>query len=127
MVVKFKSKFIQDGASKDVGTVSLDTLVGTIYTFTIENQTTEILNLTGSPDMVTLSGTDSGYFMVYQQPALSTLGIGASTTFQIRTQKPNPPSVPVGWTKDFTFTINIPNDSPSDPYNFTLSGTAEKM
>jgi hypothetical protein len=127
MVVRFKGKFLPDGASKNMGTVSLDTLVGTIYTFTIENQTTEILNLTGSPDLVTLSGPDSGYFMVYQQPALSTLGIGASTTFQIRTQKPNPPSVPVGWTKDFTFTINIPNDSPSDPYNFTLSGTAMKM
>lgn len=127
MVVTFKGKNLPNGASKNVGTISLNKLVGTVFTFTIENQTTETLNLTGSPDLVTLSGPDSGYFMVYEQPPVSTLGVGGSTTFKIRTRKTTPPSVPVGWTKTFSFTINIPNDSPSNPYTFTLSGTAKKM
>lgn len=50
-------------------------------TYTIRNDGTDTLNLTG-PSPVTLTGVDTGPYTIVQPAALS-LGIGASTTFTI--------------------------------------------
>jgi hypothetical protein len=114
-----------DGSSHNCGTRSVDFVVGREFTFTIENNGTEPLHLTGSP-MVTLSGPDAGHFQVTQQP-VSPVAAGGQTTFKLRTVRDSVPKIPPGWEHAFSFDVNIPNDDPDEnPYNFTINVTLRK-
>ena len=91
---------------------------------TIQNLGSQTLNLTGSPDMVILSGPDARYFVVTQQPLTDIIAPGESTIFKIRTKKTTVPNLPPGWEKDIEFTVNIPNNDPDEnPYTFTITMT----
>lgn len=95
----------------DFGTQLLSTNFDRV--FKIENIGNLDLNLTGSPDEVILTG--SPYFSVIQQPVLSTLGNGVSTTFTVRY---NPLLQGI-----HTAIVNIPNnDFDENPYTFTIQG-----
>jgi len=99
-----------------------DVAVGTSFdrTFTIENEGTATLNLTGTPD-VAISG--SGDFNVETQPATSSIAAGgADLTFVVR-------CTPTG-TGDRTATVSIAsNDGDEDPYTFDVraTGTAPEI
>jgi uncharacterized repeat protein (TIGR02543 family) len=85
-------------------------------TFTIINDGTADLTLNGSP-IITKSGTNSDQFGIVQQPGLSTLIPGNSTTFILSF---SPTSL-----GQKTASISIDNnDSDENPYIITLSGTA---
>jgi hypothetical protein len=116
--LKFKNKNLPHGSSMDLGNKPLSIILGIEYTFTIENLGNQTLTLTGSPDMVTLSGPQASYFMVTQQPLTGSIAPAGSTTFKIRTKKT---TSLLRWQKDVEFTINIPNnDSDENPYTFTF-------
>lgn len=126
--VSFKKIDFPNGSTYDAGTVSLDKIVGRELPFTIQNFGTGDLVLTGSPDMVTLSGPDANYFLVTQQPLTGIIAPDGSTTFKIRTVKTTPPDVPVGWQKTINLTVTIPNSFPEeDPFVFSLQLTVKKM
>ncbi len=117
-------KFL-DGSTTNLGTLRLIKFVGKEVTFTIYNLGIQNLGLTGSPDLVTLSGPAAKYFMVTQQPLISTIGAFSSTTFKIRTIKTTVPNVPSGWSKIIELTMNILNtDVNESAYDFTLKFTA---
>ena len=81
--------------------------------FTIENQGTNALILKGTP-RVAITGGD-GSFVVDSQPG-SPINPSSSTTFTV-TFDPATPGLK-------TATVNIPNnDTPHDPFTFTLTGT----
>lgn len=116
---------ISDGGSVNCGTRSVDFVVGKEFTFTIGNNGTEPLNLTGSPQ-VSLSGSDAAHFLVIQQPT-SPVAAGGQTTFKLRTVRTTVPPLPVGWERSFSFTVNIPNNDPDEnPYDFTINATLRK-
>ncbi len=124
MNVKFKNKNLANGSTLNAGTIPLAYIVGKEFTFTIQNVGGQELELTGSPDMVTLSGPDAKYFTVTQQPLTNIIAPGNSTTFKIRTKKTTPPTVPDGWQKNVELTVNIPNTDPDEnPYTFTARVT----
>ncbi|MGD9347551.1 MAG: hypothetical protein PVH84_16920 [Candidatus Aminicenantes bacterium] len=102
---------IQDGSFLDMGARPLAQVVGTEIPFTIENTGSGPLTLDGSPEMVYLTGSGAKYFMVTEQPSKSILYPGESTVFKIRTKTTATPSVPPGWMKTDSFTVNIPNNS----------------
>ncbi|WP_303312007.1 choice-of-anchor D domain-containing protein [Hymenobacter sp. BT730] len=85
-------------------------------TFTIENLSTGILSLTGSP-RVAVSGADAGQFSVTTQPGSSVNGVG-NTTFTVRF---TPSSVGI---KTATLTI-ANNDLDENPYIINLSGESQ--
>jgi len=118
--VKKGSLDLADESSTDFGSVSLSTLVAVEFPFTIENLGTASLYLTGSPDMVYLSGPDAVHFQVIQQPSSPVL-MGSSAVFKIKTVLDTPPDLPAGWEKDISFDVNIPSDDADEnPYNFTI-------
>jgi subtilisin family serine protease len=120
MNVRFGSRNIDDGAILDAKSKPVEKIVGREFTFTIENKGNTALNLTGSPDLVYLSGPAANYFQVTQQP-ISPVPLVSSTTFKIKTKIDTVPPLPVGWEKDVSFDVNIANDdSDEDPYNFTI-------
>ncbi len=85
------------------------------HTFTIQNNGSGTLNLTGTP-MVAISGTDASDFSVSTQPASSSIVSAGITTFSITF---NPSATGLR-----TATINISNDdSTADPYTFNIQGT----
>jgi hypothetical protein len=100
--------------------------MGREFTFTIENQGTGSLNLTGSPE-VTLSGPQAAHFYISQQPTSPVAPLG-STIFKLRTVRDSLPGfLPIGWSYSVSITVNIPNDDADEnPYDFTLSFTLEK-
>jgi subtilisin family serine protease len=109
-----------DGAIFDAKTRPVEQIVGREFTFTIENNGNSALNLTGSPDLVYLSGPSAQYFQVTQQP-FTPVPLVSSTAFKIKTVLDTVPPLPVGWEKDISFDVNIANDdSDEDPYNFTI-------
>lgn len=125
--LKFTNKNIADGSTLNGGTIKLSKFVGKDFSFRIENLGSANLDLTGSPDMVTLSGPAAPYFMVSQQPLVSTIAPGGFTTFKLRTKKTTVPPVPDGWQKSILFTVTIPNsDDDENPYNFDIQFTAIK-
>jgi hypothetical protein len=121
------SRNISDGQTINVGDVHLFQIIGREIAFTVHNEGWQTLELTGTPDMVTLSGPEAKYFMVLEQPLLSSIPSGGSTTFKIKTKRDTVPGVPSGWSKPVSFTIIIPNNDPDeDPYDFTIEFTAIK-
>lgn len=126
MNVKGYGRNFLDGSTINAGTRDVDNFVGKVFTLTIENTGTANLNLTGSPNKVTISGPEGGAFQVTQQPT-SPVAPGGSTIFRFKTKKDTVPSLPVGWERAVSFTINIPNnDSDENPYNFTIELTLKK-
>ncbi|MFO7890213.1 MAG: choice-of-anchor D domain-containing protein, partial [bacterium] len=98
----------------EFGTADINT--GSVtHTFTIENQGTSDLKLTGTP-IVQLSGAHASDFSVSQQPASSTISSGGTVTFQI-TFDPSTTGLREA-------NISIANsDSDENPYNFSIQGT----
>ncbi|WP_299365587.1 choice-of-anchor D domain-containing protein, partial [Winogradskyella sp.] len=85
------------------------------HTFTIENNGTLGLNLTGSSPYVSISGTNAADFTVTSIPSASIAASG-STTFQI-TFDPSADGIR-------TASVSIANDdSDENPYNFNIQGT----
>ncbi|MBN1223872.1 MAG: S8 family serine peptidase [Candidatus Aminicenantes bacterium] len=125
MNVKRKGINFPDGSTTDMGTYSVDQLVGKEFTFTIENTGLGSLNLTGIP-RVYLTGPDAADFNISLQP-VSPVAAGGTTVFKLTTVKKTVPTLPSGWQKTYTFDINIENnDADENPYNFTISVTAKK-
>ena len=93
-------------------------LVGTgavVRTFTIENTGVGQLNLTGTPNKVTISGAHAADFMVNLPPTPIIAPNNGSTTFQV-TFTPLAKGLR-------TATISIANDdSDENPYNFDIQG-----
>ena len=87
---------------------------GTVaHTFIISNTGSATLTLSGSPNVTLTTGT---HFSVSLQPAVSTIGSGSSTTFQITFDSSAAGS--------FQDTVNISNDDADEnPYTFVISGT----
>jgi len=84
-------------------------------TFTIENEGTSDLTLSGSP-IVTVSGSSA--FSIQTQPASNTIAASASQTFVVRF---NPTCTQSGLQ---TAVISIAsNDTNETPYTFTVQGT----
>ncbi len=96
---------------------SIITSSGTLKrTFTIHNQGSGVLNLTGtSPNFVTITGTHAADFTVSVQPSSSIAG-GGSSTFTVTFD----PSASTARNA----TINIANnDADENPYTFAITGT----
>lgn len=90
-------------------------IFGEIYdrTFTIHNNGTAPLNLTGTP-RVQLGGTHPGDFTVLTQPA-AMISAGGNSTFTVRFSP-----IATGLRRA-TLTI-LNNDASEDPYNFDIQG-----
>lgn len=117
---------LADGSFWDLGVRPLNKVVGVDIPFKIDNLGNAPLNLTGSPDRVSLSGAGASFFIVSQQPSKSHLLPGEMTIFKLRTKATTPPPVPPGWTKTVQFTVNIPNsDLGENPYDFTVKITVK--
>jgi surface protein len=86
-----------------------------VRTFTVENTGAGILNLTGSPNKVIISGTNAADFTVNLQPASTVAATNGSTTFQI-TFMPS-----VGGLRRATISI-ANDDADENPYNFDIHG-----
>jgi hypothetical protein len=97
----------------DFGVVNVGSTVS--KTFTIENLGTQTLDLTGSPFVIC---TGAG-FSITSQPG-SSISSGSSTTFTISF---TPTSIS---TTNGNISI-ASNDSNENPYNFSISGSAEKI
>ncbi|MHA3770406.1 DUF7453 family protein [Verrucomicrobiota bacterium sgz303538] len=69
------------GSIKDFGTVNKGSIAD--VSFTVANLRAGVLNLTGLPDKVVVSGPDAGDFNVLAQPA-SSVAAGGTTTFVVR-------------------------------------------
>jgi hypothetical protein len=83
-------------------------------TFTIMNQGSQALTLTGTPK-VAVSGTNAAQFVVTTQPAASSLSINQSTTFVV--------TFTPGTTGAMTATLSIANnDANNNPYTIVLNG-----
>ncbi|MCD4656130.1 MAG: choice-of-anchor D domain-containing protein [Planctomycetes bacterium] len=96
-----------------------NTLVGdssSAITFTIENLGTIDLNLTGSPDLIEITGTDAAMFTVDESSTNNPVTFGNSTTFTITF---NPTSIGL---KSATISI-ASNDYDENPYTFSLTAT----
>ncbi len=94
---------------------SSDVATGTIVrTFTIYNDGSANLLLTGSSPYVTISGTDAADFSVTAIPS-STIAASSNTTFQI-TFNPSAEGI-----RSASLSIGN-NDSDEDPYNFNIQG-----
>ncbi len=127
MHIKFMGVNIPNGASLNGGKLRVNQFVGREFAIAIKNYGSEDLNLTGSPDMVTLSGPEAKYFKVIQQPASSTISPGGSTIFKLRTKITTAPPLPKGWVMNIDFTVNIPNNDPDEnPYTFDVGFKAKK-
>jgi len=124
--VRFGGINFADGSTRNLGTRTSSFIMGREFTFTIENQGSEPLNLTGSPE-VTLSGPQAAQFYVSLQP-ISPVTTSGSTTFKLRPVRDSLPGfLPIGWTYPVSITVNIPNDDADEnPYNFTLNFTLQK-
>ncbi|MBN1224948.1 MAG: S8 family serine peptidase [Candidatus Aminicenantes bacterium] len=124
--VRRGSRNFLDGSLNELGTISLDKIIGKDIVITVENLGTAELNLTGSPDKVTLSGPEAKYFIVTKQPG-TPVPQGGSTNFKIRTVKVTAPNLPVGWQKNLQIDITIPNDDADEnSYTFTLKAKVVK-
>lgn len=125
--VRFGGVNFADGSTRNLGTRTSSFIMGRNFTFTIENKGLLTLNLTGSPDMVDITGPQSAHFYISAQPISPVNGL-SSTTFILRTVRDSlPPGFPVGWTYPVSITINIPNNVPGmNPYDFTINFTLEK-
>ncbi len=85
-------------------------------TFTIYNTGDKDLHLTGTSDLVTISGANASDFTVTQQPSNSTVTGGGSVDFKIDF---NPSDYGVRTAK-----VSIANDdSDENPYTFDIQGT----
>ncbi|MCD4657410.1 MAG: choice-of-anchor D domain-containing protein [Planctomycetes bacterium] len=84
-------------------------------TFTIQNIGTSNLNLTGSPNLVDISGIDAAMFTINQSSTTTPIGPSYSTTFTIMF---SPTSEGVK-----NASISIANDDKTEnPYTFTVTG-----
>ncbi|MDT8303290.1 MAG: FG-GAP-like repeat-containing protein, partial [Sedimentisphaerales bacterium] len=118
MEILGNSQIIADGDTTP--SVSDDTYFGgtqqgnsIVRTFTIRNSGSEVLNLTGSPDKVIITGSTD--FIVTQQPTSPVAANGGTTTFEI-TFTPSSYG-----TKTATISI-ANNDDYKNPFDFVVQG-----
>ncbi len=104
----------ETGNGTDFGSTEVDG--GTVsHTFTIYNGGDVDLNLTGTTEMVSVTGTDAGDFTVTDPPE-SPIGVGGTTTFTVQF---DPSAANLR-----SATIEIPNDAGGDnTYTFSIQGT----
>jgi hypothetical protein len=106
-------QYVFQGASCDYGEVCVDTSRSMV--FTIVNNGTAELNLTGTPEKVETSGAGASWFTVTSQPS-SPLAPNESTSFVV--------CFSTDTAEDRTATVTIASDDPdSNPYTFTVTGT----
>lgn len=102
---------VPDESTVDIGDV--DVLETTTVDFTIQNEGTTDLTLTGG---VAITDTDNCTATV-QQPGLTTIPAGGSTTFQV--------SITNDGSGNFSCDVSIPNDDADEAaYNFIIDGVA---
>jgi hypothetical protein len=105
---------IPDGGSVDFGSVALGTTAD--LEFTIRNSGVRTLNLTGDPELVSISGDNA--FTIVSQPSSSEVAGGGTTTFSVRFA----PETTLGLR---TAQILVKSDDPDEAsYTIELSGTA---
>ncbi len=105
---------LASGGSYDFGTANVGS--SKTITFTIENLNPGLLNLTGSPKKVAVTGTE----FVVTQDAISPVGMGATTTFSVTF---NPSTVGTRIT-----TLTIASNDPTTPsYTVKLNGTGVEV
>ena len=98
----------------DFGSLDVSDVILTTHSFTIENVGSGDLSLTGLPK-VQISGANAGDFIISQQPAVSTISAGGSTTFLVAF---DPTTTGVR-----EATILIPNDDADEaPFSFSIQG-----
>ncbi len=102
------------GSTNDFGTAYI-TGGSVPHTFTIQNNGTSTLNLTGGPLYVAKSGHTDDFIIT--QPASGTIGASSNTTFQVTF---NPTA---GGTRTAVITI-ASNDVSEPTYTFTVTGYA---
>ncbi|HRI61447.1 MAG TPA: choice-of-anchor D domain-containing protein, partial [Saprospiraceae bacterium] len=112
--VKQNTTNIADGGSFNFGNVNLGS--NSSLPFTIENQGTLTLTLTGTaPNFVTKGGANPGDFTI-TQPATGTIPAASNTTFTV--------VFTPGGLGARSCTLQIPNnDANESPYDITLNGT----
>ncbi|MFN8416094.1 MAG: glycosyl hydrolase family 8 [Cytophagaceae bacterium] len=100
----------------DFGTFNVGSTV-TPVTFTLENIGTGLLSLTGTPNRITLSGTDAASFTLVQTAVTATVAASTSVTYTVAF---NPSTA---GTK--TAILTIPSNDPDEPsYVINLTGIA---
>lgn len=107
---------VADGGSDALGNATI-TLPQSI-TYTITNNGSAALNLTGTPNVVVTGGAMNVTGLNVVAPATTSVAISASVTFTVQFV------VPV--TGAFSFTVSIDNNDPNtgkNPYNWTVNGT----
>jgi uncharacterized caspase-like protein len=124
MVVEGNGQFITSGDTTasladytDFGAASTVPSGSVTRTFTIVNNGTAPLNLTGNPDLVTISGTNATDFTVLAQPTTPLAANGGTTTFQVQ-------FVPQA-TGLRTATVSVANDSGFGTFTFAIQGTGQ--
>ncbi|MEO1260815.1 MAG: proprotein convertase P-domain-containing protein [Bacteroidota bacterium] len=101
------------GNGTDFGSVCVGEMV--TMTYTIENNGTGDLELNGTPDAVTVSGTGASHFST-SQPTTATIGSSSETTFSV-TYSPSVAGTHIA-------EISIENNGINkNPYTFNLEGT----
>jgi endo-1,4-beta-D-glucanase Y len=100
----------------DFGTFNIGSTV-TPVTFTLENIGNGVLNLTGTPNRIILSGTDAASFTLVQTGVTATVAAGISVAYTVSF---NPTTA---GTK--TAILTIPSNDPDEPsYVINLTGVA---
>ncbi|MCW7492464.1 choice-of-anchor D domain-containing protein [Leptospira sp. 2 VSF19] len=107
----------ESGSTLDIGSEPVNTADGKTGTITIKNSGTAAITLSGSPNIVTLSGTDASQFSV-TQPATSSLAAGASAIFTINFK-------PTGVAGTRSATIKMNSSDPAvGSFQLNLTGEA---
>ncbi len=107
---------LASGATRDFGAVNAGG--ASELTFTIRNTGGAALNLTGSPDQVTVSGTDASLFSVTAQPTSPVNGPSGSINFTVRFAPTS------GGTKSATLTM-ASNDADEGTFTIVVTGAGD--
>ncbi|CAG0962761.1 hypothetical protein PLCT2_00852 [Planctomycetaceae bacterium] len=110
---------IVDGGIDNLGQVPFG--ASQAVTYTITNSGNGPLNLTGTPNLVTVTaGTNVSSALVTTQPAISTVAPAGTVSFTV--------TYTVTAIGPFDFSIDIPNsDANEGPYNWTVSGSGSTV
>ena len=109
------TNIVSGSGSFDFGVV----LVGetsSVTTFTIENSGTIDLELTGSPGLISITGTNAAMFTIDETSTNTPVTFGNTTTFTIT-------FIPTGISVKSATIFIASNDYDENPYTFTITGT----
>lgn len=106
---------VADGGTDPVGDV--DFSVTQTLTYTIQNNGSDVLNLTGTPLLLVTTGSNVTTVGIVTEPGATVAAGGSTTTFTI--------SYVVTAAGAWDLTVSIASDdADEDPYNWTVSGSS---